>query len=165
MKKCISVLLAAVLLIALFSGCSKTPTLSEGEDNGKMVGAWVVINETPGFRRIIRYWEFKSDNTVIIYDYVETVDSDTVNDQLYETAPYDDMYKRYYIDTDRAEPEVYPFSYTDGHGLEYQKSEDTIVDFVAEEGWIIEFQNDDLFYMTAPDGEIYHGYRLKEPLV
>ena len=100
-----------------------------------------------------------------MYDYVETVDSDTVNDQLYETAPYDDMYKLYYIDTDRVERETYPYSYTDGHGLEYQKDEDTIVDFVAEEGWIIEFQNDDLFYMTAPDGEIYHGYRLKEPLV
>lgn len=163
MKKIISFILNLLLIMFVFAGCSKAETLPEGKDNDKLVGAWVWINETPGFRRTIRYWEFKSDNTVTICDYVETEDIDTVNDQLYEDAPYDDMYRRYYIDTDRIE--IYPYSYTDGHGLEYQKDEETIIDFVEEEGWHFEFLNDNLFHLTAPDSEIYHGYRLKEPLL
>ncbi len=167
MKKCISILLTVFLFATLLVGCSSSSvSLTEGKDNEKLHGAWVVINETPGYnRRTIRYWEFKGDNTITICGFVETTDSNTVNDQLYAAAPYDDMYKQYYINAEKAEVETYPYSYTDGYGLEYQKNEEFIVDYVAEKGWLFEFPNSNEFYLTAHDSEVYHGYRLKDPLL
>ena len=163
MKKVLSIILTAILIFILFAGCKKTEKLTEGKDNEKLVGAWILINETDGFRRIIRYLEFKNDNTLIMCDYVQTRENDTINNQLYEEAPLDDAFKTYYIE-DTTEIEKYTYSYTDGHGLEYQKSENDIVTFTEEEGWHFEFINENKFFLTTESSE-YHGYRLKVPLL
>jgi len=171
MKRILSIILTSILILTLFAGCTKTKKLSEGKDNDKLVGAWILINETDGVRRTIRYWEFKNDNTVIMCDYVQTAESDTINNQLYEEAPVGDAFKTYYIDKDFVTQEGfsdrierYTYSYSDGHGLECQKNENNVVTFTEEEGWHFEFINENKFYLTTEASE-YHGYRLKVPLL
>jgi len=162
-KKAWSAFLIVLLILVPFTGCDKTEKLTEGKNNDKLVGAWILINETGGFIRAIRYWEFKSDNTVIMCDAVETAENDARNDQLYEEAPLEDAFKTYYI-KDTAERKIYTYSYSDGHGLEYQISEDNIATFTEEEGWHFSFLNANKFYLTTEISE-YHGYRLKAPLL
>lgn len=170
MKKVLVIILTIILISTLFTGCNKTEKLTEGKDNEKLVGAWIIINETPNNRRSIRYWEFQSDNTIVICDYVQTADSDTANVQLYEKAPLEDAFKEYYIKDYADKVEKYTYSYTDGYGLEYQKSEDFVVTFTEKEGWHFEFINENKFILTTDEETFgfyseYHGYRLKEPLL
>ncbi len=166
MKKIVCCLLA--IFIVSLCGCTEKTQIVEGKDNEKLVGCWVFINETTGASRIIRYWEFDTDNQGYMVDYVKTEDSQYINEQLYEEAPYQDMLKTYVIENDCEVEKIYDFSYTEGYGLEYKSMDNgeyKITDFMTEkQGWYFEFVNENKFILTT-EYSVYHGYRMKQSLL
>lgn len=169
MKKLVAivlVLLAISCLVVCFrAGLFKNEKLSEGKDNEKLYGAWILLNETSGFGRNPRYLKFEDDNLLVWCDYVSIIKTDSVNDQFFEEAPH--PFEIYTIDKKidvSRWNEKYVFSFSEGFGLEYQKQDGTIVKFTEKEGWHLKFLNNNKFCLTSDTPSVYYGYRLKEPL-
>ena len=166
MKKYLAFILIVCMLMTCIVGCSKPEKLTEGKDNDKLVGCWIVVNASESFAvpYVTMYCEFNSDGTMVLCDNVKYTESDNANTQSYEKLPVELMFKSFYIEQGDDIERMEQFSYTDGHGLEYLKSRNDVRTFTEEEGWHFEFINENKFNLTTETSE-YHGYRLKVPLL
>lgn len=164
MKRMFTFMLAVLLLAAAFTGCK--PKLSKGSDNDKLLGAWVILSNSPGQSNAIDLWEFRSDGTMRINQFVQLTRATEENAQLYEEAPLGDKFVTFTIsEKNQAKTEVLEkYSYSEGHGLEYKKSNGIICFYTKAVGCNFVFDSENKFTITA-DGVVYHGYKLKTSLL
>ena len=164
MKRLFSFVLAACLLMTCFVGCSKSEKLSEGKNNEKLVGAWIVIKETKETIGRPHYWEFKADNTMVSLS-ANGSENNEVNPLFYDDVPIDIRYMTFELVNSTREDCIY--SYTDGYGLDLQKGDNSknLVTYSRQGGWEFVFLNTNKFVLTAESGSTFYGYRLKESLV
>lgn len=165
-KKCLFVFLALILLMSSLVSCSKTKELNKDQNNNKLVGPWILVNETNGsVEDAVYYWVFTADN--IMHETLTfRSKSEKINPIFFEDVPFDIKCMEFEFSADKGS--IYEYSYTDGYGLECQNPHN-VVKYIEEEGYHFKFLNENHFIITT-DVEIvgayyeFHGYRLKEPL-
>ena len=164
MKRMFTFMLAVLLLAAAFTGCKAK--MSEGANNDKLLGAWIVFGETTSQNKSTQLWEFHSDGTMRINQFVKMDRATEENAQFYAKVPLDSQLVTFTISKgDQAKTEILEkYSYTEGHGLEYQKANGSISFYTKSEGWDFVFDNENQFTITA-EGVVYHGYKLKTSLL
>lgn len=121
--------------------------IKPGENNEMLYGAWVGETENHRFQ----YFEFNKDGTG------------------YETTVYlNEDSNKYYYDGKAPIERMLEWSYTDGYGLEYLKSDGVKYEanLSKARGAFAKLNSKDLFTLTLQSGRTYYFYRVsKESLL